>query len=374
MTERGFFGAESKRGSRSLGSADSSVERAGIGHSSTEPAGLGGSSVHPDESDGSSIRSVELGGASLQRDRSEGPSLRPAGTSAPSLRPVASDGFQSAGAPIRGIGRTRPAPPESKREWLRRNRRRLLWWLVEAVAAIILGVLLFDRVLMPAVVRHGDEVAVPDLTGLPTDRAREEIEALGLQAVISQGEFDPSVPAGTVMDMSPGPGVAVKEGRQVFLTPSLGKENRVVPDLHGLSIRLATMKLEEVGLRVGSTDQAASDAIPPGQILASNPPAGAPVPVEGSVSLLVSRRKAPIPLWMPDLTGRAADETSAWLESCGFNVRIEETSLPGDEGSILEQDPLPGAPIWPGSLVRLTAVSEHDPFDFQREERRSWRR
>lgn len=277
--------------------------------------------------------------------------------------------FQRSG-PVR-----RSIQPESKREWFRRNRRRLLWWLAQAIAAIIIGVLAFDRLLMPAVVRHGDDVSVPDLTGLSADRAREQVDALGLQAVISQGRFDPSVSVGTVIESSPGPGVAVKEGRQVFITPSLGRENRMVPDLHGLSIRLATMKLEEVGLRVGATDQAASDEIPPGQILASNPPAGAPVPVEGNVSLLVSRKKAPIPLWMPDLTGRTAEEAAAWLESCGFRVTIEETSLPGDDGSILEQDPLPGAPVWPGSLVRLTAVSEPDRFDFDREDRtRSWRR
>ena len=281
----------------------------------------------------------------------------------------------SDGPSIRRPGSYSRVPqPESKSAWLRRNRLRLLWWCAEAIAAIIIGVLLFDRILMPAVVRHGDEVPVPDLTGLSAEQAREQIDDLGLQAVISQGRFDPIAPSGTVIESSPGPGVAVKTGRQVYLTPSLGKENRVVPDLHGMSVRLATMKLEEVGLRVGATDQAASDAIPPGQILATNPPAGAPVPVEGDVALLVSRKKAPIPLWMPDLSGRSAPETAAWLESCGFRVTIEETSLPGDEGSILEQDPLPGAPIWPGAAVRLTAVSEPDELDFDREYRRSWRR
>lgn len=306
MTERGFFKAEARRPSLSVGS--------------------------------------------------DGPAIRRPGSS--SGRP---------GSP------SRRSQPESKIEWLRRNRLRLLWWCVEAVAAVIIGVLLFDRVLMPAVVRQGDEVPVPDLAGLPAEQARERIDQLGLQAVISQGRFDPFAPPGTIIESSPGPGVAVKVGRQVYLTPSLGKENRVVPDLHGMSVRLATMKLEEVGLRVGATDQAASDAIPPGQILATNPPAGAPVPVEGNVALLVSRKKAPIPLWMPDLSGRSAAETAAWLESCGFRVTVEKTSLPGDEGSILEQDPLPGAPVWPGSAVRLTAVAESNRFDFDPDRRRGWR-
>jgi beta-lactam-binding protein with PASTA domain len=142
-----------------------------------------------------------------------------------------------------------------------------------------------------------------------------------------------------------------------------------------MSVRLAMMKLGEVGLRVGATDHAASDAIPAGQVMATNPPSGAPVPAAGDVSLLVSRKKAPIPLWMPDLAGRSANETAAWLESCGFQVRIEETSLPGNAGAVLEQDPLPGAPVWPGAMVRLTAVRDRDELERDRDRPgRGWRR
>ncbi|MCA9726411.1 MAG: PASTA domain-containing protein [Candidatus Eisenbacteria bacterium] len=309
----------------------------------------------------------------------------------PDRAPAADDGSTVVSGPAddpegrpsplrRATGRSGSAPRHPTKTnptggWFRRRGLQFLWWLVEAGAAVVVGVLLFDRVLMPAVVHHGQEVPVPDLRGMAVESARESAEDLGLSVLVSQGRFDPEVPPGSVVETSPGPGVAVKSGRQIFLTPSLGKESRVVPDLHGMSVRLATMKLQEVGLRVGATDQAASDVVPPGQILATNPPSGAPVPAAGDVALLVSRKKAPIPLWMPDLSGRSANETAAWLSSCGFQVRVEETSLPGDPGTVKEQDPLPGAPIWPGGLVRLTSVRDRDSFEIESErDRRRWRR
>lgn len=235
-----------------------------------------------------------------------------------------------------------------------------LWRVVRLGVAALLGTILFDRVLMPIVVRHETEVRVPQVVGLSLDSARSALTAAELDPVVSPGRYDLEMPAGSVLDASPAPGLSVKPGRQIFLTVSLGEENRLVPDLRGLSTRLATIKLQEAGLHVESTDQAATDEMPPGQVVATHPPAGAPVPGEGSVALLVSRKKAAVPLWMPDLEGRPSKESAAWLESCGLRVQIEKTSLPGRAGEIVEQDPAPGSPVLTGDRVILSAVSNED--------------
>lgn len=238
----------------------------------------------------------------------------------------------------------------------------MLWWGFETLLAVILGSIFFDRVLMPRVVRHGQDVVVPAVAGLSLEQAETLLTSAGLRPVQSEGKYSDLVPGGLVLEASPAAGLAVKKGRQVFITPSLGLENRQVPDLQGLSLRLASVRLRESGLAGGNVDYAATDRVQPGEVIATNPPAGAPVPTAGTVALLLSRKKTAIPFWMPDLTGRPAVEAAAWLEACGFSARMQESAFPGEPGTVLSQFPPGGSPIWPGTEVRLTVVRA--PLDF----------
>ncbi len=134
---------------------------------------------------------------------------------------------------------------------------------------------------MPKVVRHGDDVRIPSVAGRELARAEAILRSSGLLPVRAQGRYNCDIPRGSVLEIYPSVGLSVKRGRQVFLTASLGPVNRRVPDLAGLSVRMAKIRLSEMGLRVSRTEFAATDRVPPDQVLALTPDPGAPVPESG---------------------------------------------------------------------------------------------
>lgn len=242
----------------------------------------------------------------------------------------------------------------------RRNGPKGVAGLLQRVLLVVLGTLcglvLFNNVLMPRVVRHGEDVRVPSVAGKELADAEAILRRSGLEPVRGQGRHHPGVPPGHVLELSPPVGLSVKKGRQVFLIPSIGAIDRIVPDVTGLSVRLARLRLTEAGLRIRKTDYAATEHTPADLVLAMSPEPGGPVPAHNSVTLLVSQKRAPVPYWLPDLRGREGRQSVRWLQANGFRASTSEGPPTGIPGTVVLQDPAPGTPVWPGARVALSVA------------------
>jgi eukaryotic-like serine/threonine-protein kinase len=225
-----------------------------------------------------------------------------------------------------------------------------------AATGVLCGLILFNYVLMPRVVRHGDTVRIPAVAGKPLGEAEKILRRAGLDPVLVAARHHPDVPQGCVLELSPPVGLSVKRGRQVFLTPSIGAISHFVPDVTGLSLRMARLQLSEAGLRVSKTEYAATNLVSADQVLAMAPEAGSPASTDGTVTLLVSRPRAPVPYWLPDLRGRDGRGSAIWLEANGFRAALTEGPSSGAPGSVVTQDPAPGTPIWVGSRIDLAVA------------------
>jgi len=232
--------------------------------------------------------------------------------------------------------------------------------LFAVLVGVAVGVVLFDRFLMPAVVRHGQEVRVPAVTGRELAEAQRTLQASGLEPVLTEGRYHPGVPAGMVLEVQPPVGLSVKEGRQVHITPSLGEHQRRVPNLLGHTLRMARLIAGDAGLRIGEIGYAATHLAPPDQILAMSPEPGAPAQPNGQITLLLSRKRSPVPSWLPDLRGMAGWRAAALLRRSGFRVSTRE-GFGGMPGTVVYQAPGPGTPLWPGSHVELEVAPGSAP-------------
>ena len=243
------------------------------------------------------------------------------------------------------------------RKAARRGARLPRWvrTLLALVGGVLVGAFLFDRVVMPLVVRHGDEVSVPAVGGRELAQAESDLRAAGLRPLVLPGRHHAAVARGRILDVSPPAGLMVKRGRQVILTPSLGTFHRPVPDLVGESMRLARMRLSDAGLSVGQLMYAANDLVEDDLIMAMEPEGGKPAPDNGLVSLLVSRTRSSVPYWLPDLRGFPGGACETLLQQGGFRVTIE-SGEGGDPGTVVRQDPPAGSPLWPGTRVVLSVV------------------
>lgn len=134
-------------------------------------------------------------------------------------------------------------------------------------------------------------IPVPDLVGYDAAIARELIEAAGL----ALGRVDSTqapVPRGVVVSTRPPTGGTLPPGGRVTLVVSVGAPTIVVPNVIGLTVEEATIKLEEVGLALGTTFRRQVLGARAGTIVEQNP-APRTLSAPGTVVNVIVARGAP---------------------------------------------------------------------------------
>jgi serine/threonine-protein kinase len=187
-------------------------------------------------------------------------------------------------------------------------------------------------------------VAVPDLTGATRAAATEAVTKAGLTVGDVTEKASEDVASGVVLDWSPKGGMA-PTGSAVDLVVSSGPALRTVPDLGGRSFDAASTALGSLGLKVGRADDY-SDTVPEGQVISSNPGAGAKVERGSTVSVVVSRGQPVV----PDVKGLSVGDASSRLQAAGLKVG-NVYGPPG--GRVFLMTPGSGSKVKKGSSVSL---------------------
>ncbi len=234
--------------------------------------------------------------------------------------------------------------------------------LAGLLGAFVLGVLLFNFVLMPRFVQQGRSVSVPQLSGVPLAEAQSRCARLGLQLDVSDRRYSAGISSDRILSQTPAAGATVKPGRKVRVSVSLGTREVTIPDVRGMSLRQATLQLENANLAVGRISRVYESGDPAGggqTVQAMRPRPGAPVTTGGRVDLLVAVGGNPEAYLMPDLVGRALEEVRDLVEERGFRVgRITYRSKAGVyPGTVLEHIPAAGALILKGETIDLVAAT-----------------
>ncbi len=134
--------------------------------------------------------------------------------------------------------------------------------------------------------------AVPDLTGMPLDQAREELRRAGLQpGRIQQVEAEGEA-VGTVLGQNLNPGERVRLGTPVDLRVA-ARTDVAMPDVRGMSLMEAGVVLSLAGLQVGQTSETEASEGRAGRIVHQSPPPGARVRRGSAVALVIAARRPP---------------------------------------------------------------------------------
>src|SRR5262245_50617986 len=238
--------------------------------------------------------------------------------------------------------------------------RRFLVLLAALAGAFALGVLVFHTVVMTRFVQHGAMVTVPDLVGLGLEEAQAVCTKLGLQLRVEDRRHAAGVPNNQVLVQIPTAGGVVKPGRLLRVHVSLGTEQVSIPDVRGLTLRQATLQLENAHLGIGRISKvyARQDADAEGQVVqAMRPRPGEPLTSGGKVDLVVATSGHPEPFLVPDFGGRSLEEARKQIEAQGFRVgRVTYRSKAGaSPGTVLEHFPAAGALSLRGESIDLVA-------------------
>ncbi|MGQ7358667.1 Stk1 family PASTA domain-containing Ser/Thr kinase [Streptococcus suis] len=161
-------------------------------------------------------------------------------------------------------------------------------------------------------------VSIPDLNGMDSETAKQELENLGLKVTVKE-EYSESVSKGLVIKTNPQANASVEKESSVTLYVSNGVAPQLVPDVVGKTQDSASQILQASGFYVGTIIQEFSDSVESGHVISTDPIAHTELEKGSAISLVVSKGKAIV---MPDLTSGQLtySEASSHLQALGVKV------------------------------------------------------
>ncbi|MBQ7443455.1 MAG: PASTA domain-containing protein [Bacteroidaceae bacterium] len=137
----------------------------------------------------------------------------------------------------------------------------IVWGNLLAMAVVV--VLLFIGVWkgLQLYTHHGEGVPVPSVIGMMESDARYALGRVGLVAVVVDSAYNKTLPAGSILEQTPGEGSNVKAGREIYLTVnSEDTPTLPLPDIaENSSLRQAEAKLRAMGFKLGPVEYVPGD-------------------------------------------------------------------------------------------------------------------
>ncbi len=192
-------------------------------------------------------------------------------------------------------------------------------------------------------------VAVPDVRNLAETDAIGAIQSAGLSVEQVDERTNATVPAGEAVRTEPAAGEMLEVGSSVVLVMSKGPKQVEVPDITGLSEDDAIGALQGAELTAGEATQQFSDAVAAGDVISSDPAAGATVDAASTVDYVVSQGVEQVEV--PDLSGPAADADQTLIDAGLVGSSSADFSGSVPVGEVISQTPAAGDIVDIGSSV-----------------------
>jgi len=200
------------------------------------------------------------------------------------------------------------------------------------------------------------EGLVPDVTNQTIEEATKTLKA-HFAVTVDPAQPSTAIDPDHVISTNPPIGSKQKFGTTIHLIPSSGIS---VPNVVGLAQQDAFNLLSAAGFSV-RTQQEESDTQPSGNVTRTSPPVGTNGLKGGTpIDMFVSTGAALVDV--PLVEGLSVEDAQAALTAKGFENRVilESTTLKGNDGKVLSQNPGSGEQARPGSTVVLN-VGEYTP-------------
>ncbi len=170
--------------------------------------------------------------------------------------------------------------------------------IIGGALLLLLGVFIIGFVgtnlVMNLVTRHGNEVRVPEITGLHFDVARKQCKKLNLYIEETDRQYNNDFKKNTIITQKPEAGANSKIGRVIEVVVSEGPELVSVPSLVNMTRKEARLTLNNMGLAVNKKIQTRySEDVDNGKIIFTQPSSESMVPKGAEVTLFISLGKLP---------------------------------------------------------------------------------
>jgi beta-lactam-binding protein with PASTA domain/predicted Ser/Thr protein kinase len=144
-----------------------------------------------------------------------------------------------------------------------------------------------------SVSRGPPRVEVPDVINQSQGSAESEVQAAGLEMVVTGEEASSEIPEGNVISQSPQPGERVPRGSDVSVVVSTGPAAVTVPDVVCDPIRQARQEIIDADLSPQEGGSQFSEECPQGTVASQNPGPNSPAEAGSTVTYIRSRGPEP---------------------------------------------------------------------------------
>lgn len=177
-------------------------------------------------------------------------------------------------------------------------------------------------------------VNMPHLSGTSEDKARKQLEGLGLVVTVEHG-FSPDEESGDVFATEPPAGTSLTKGSTVILKVSTAIE---IPDVVGDSESQAKRKLADAGLRVGDVTRSTTESAKNiDDVVGTSPEAGSLVdPSQTDITIVLAGN-----VDVPYVVGKRYSEAREILRDAGFDYEVISGRSSAD-ALVITQSPLTG--------------------------------
>jgi beta-lactam-binding protein with PASTA domain/predicted Ser/Thr protein kinase len=242
-----------------------------------------------------------------------------------------------------------PVKPPPLAPLAKRDRKRWPWFALG-------GLLLFALLVAVIVAAVPNKVPVPNVVGSGISAASQRLRSEGFKVSYVRDNSDK--PRNTVVGQDPGAGTTAPEGSTVTLNISDGPPLQEVPDVVGDGRRAARKTLTDAGFEVQER-RVASTTVKLNRVISTTPPAGSQAARGSTITLEVSA--GPEQAQVPRVVGQSEDDARAALERAGFRVAVDKREdAEAEPGTVLAQNPAPGATVASGSTITLTVAEESE--------------
>jgi len=264
-----------------------------------------------------------------------------------------------------------PIVHQAKNEEKAKKKKKKKWPIVLVSVFLTLVILAILAVTVLPSLLAPKEVIVPDVAGKELDEAMDILQANGLKIGDTIEITDEEVKEGLIIKTNPKEGKSVKEGQEVDLYRSIGKEKWSLLDYTGRQYEDVIDLLESRGFKDISKVEVYDETVPAGQIIAQTPSSGEKiVPEETKLEFTVS--KGPELIKLKNLTEYNEKGIEEYAQSSGLFVIISEEGEYSDtvaEGLVVSQKPAAGTDLKKGDTVtvKLSKGKEKMPKEVTRE-------
>ncbi|GEN54194.1 Stk1 family PASTA domain-containing Ser/Thr kinase [Halobacillus faecis] len=261
-------------------------------------------------------------------------------------------------SPTKTYKETPPAAPQADEK--KQKKKRKVWpWILTVILLLVIGgaVALFT---IPGIIQPAD-VEIPDLAGEEYETAYSELSDLNL-SVTRETRFSDEVEEGDVIETDPEAGMTVKEGSEVTVYLSNGKERVDFPDYSGDDYEQVKEELESKGYSGVDLIEQTSEEHSAGEIIShvSPSPGTSVIPDETTVTFRVSSGVAKVQL--PSLVEANEKFATDYLQRNKLKFEVtREFSEEVREGYVIRQDPAAQTEVEQGSTVNLVISRGPEP-------------